>query len=199
MGTDRKRLCSQSSPELSGRVLVISGPSGSGKSSIIRRLVERVDLEFSVSATTRESRPGETHGVDYFFVSTEEFLEMIDRDELLEWAIYNSNYYGTPAEPVAKANAAGRDVLLDIEFQGARQVKTHRPDAVMIFIAAPSLLEMERRLRHRGDTSEEDIAARIEIARVQLEEAEHLFDHTVINEDLDIAVDQVVRLVTNAV
>ena len=194
--TGRKRLCSPSSPELSGRILVISGPSGSGKSSIIRKLVDRVDIGFSVSATTREARPSEVDGVDYFFVSREEFRDMIERDDFLEWAVYNDDYYGTPAGPVADANAAGRDVLLDIELQGARQVKDHRPDAVMIFIAAPSLQEMERRLRQRGDTSEEDIAARIGIAEAQLEEAEFLFDFTVVNEDLDVAVDEVVRLVT---
>ena len=181
---------------MSGRILVISGPSGSGKSSIIRRLVERVDLGFSVSATTRKARPGETHGVDYFFVSKDEFLAMIEGGELLEWAVYNGNYYGTPEDPVAEANAAGRDVMLDIELQGARQVKAHRPDALMIFIAAPTLEEMERRLRLRGDTSDADIAARLEIARDQIEEADTLFDFTVINDNLDDAVDEVVKLVT---
>ena len=121
---------------------------------------------------------------------------MIDAGELLEWAVYNGNCYGTPSAPIEAANAEGRDILLDIEMQGARQVKEHRPDALMIFIVPPSLDEMERRLRLRGDTSDEDIADRVSIARTQLEEAPDLFDHIVVNKDLDSAVSEVAKLVT---
>lgn len=181
---------------MAGRLIVISGPSGSGKSTIIRRLIGRVDLEFSVSATTRSPRPGETHGAHYLFVTRDDFEAMIEADALLEWAIYNGNFYGTPSAPIEVANAEGRDVLLDIEMQGARQVKVHRPDALMIFIVAPSLGEMERRLRLRGDTSDDDIADRLMIAQTQLEEAPSLFDHVVVNGDLDDAVAEVVKLVT---
>jgi guanylate kinase len=179
-----------------GRIIVISGPSGSGKSTIIHRLIEQVDLEFSVSATTRKARPDEVDGLDYTFVTRDEFQSMIDADELLEWAIYNTNHYGTPARPIDEANQEGRDVLLDIEIQGARQVRAHRPDALMIFIAPPSLEEVERRLRQRGDTSDEDIANRLQIAQTQLEEATELFDHLVVNDDLENAVEEVVKLVT---
>jgi guanylate kinase len=180
---------------LAGRLIVISGPSGSGKTSIIRRLLDRVDIVFSVSATTRPPRPGETQGVDYNFVTTEEFEEMIARDALLEWAIYDGNHYGTPSDPVAAETAAGRDVLLDIEIEGARQVRAQRPDALMIFVSPPSTEVLRRRLRSRGDTSSRDIASRLKIAESQLEEAPGLFDHIVVNEDLEHAIDDVADLI----
>lgn len=173
----------------------MSGPSGSGKTTIIHRLLERADIEFSVSATTREARPGEHDGVDYYFVSEEEFKQLIVEGGLLEWAIYNENYYGTPAVPVDAAVAAGRDILLDIELAGASQVRSSRPEAMMIFIAPPDLDELESRLRGRGDTSETDIKGRLEIARIQIEEAKDLFDHVVVNEDLDKATDRVANLI----
>lgn len=121
---------------------------------------------------------------------------MLEENQLLEWAVYNGNHYGTPAQPIEEANAAGMDVLLDIEIHGARQVKAHRPGALMIFIAPPSLEEMARRLRSRGDTSEADIEDRLRIAEGQLAEAPELFDYTVINDDLESAVASVVDLVT---
>jgi len=180
---------------VAGRLIVMSGPSGSGKTSIIRRLLDRVDIVFSVSATTRPPRPGETQGVDYDFVTTEEFEEMIERDDLLEWAIYNGNHYGTPSDPVDLEISAGRDVLLDIEIDGARQVRAHRPDALMIFVAPPSTKVLEQRLRSRGDTSSQDIASRLKIAESQLEEAPSLFDHIVVNEALEHAIDDVANLI----
>jgi guanylate kinase len=173
----------------------MSGPSGSGKTTIIRRLLEDIDLIFSVSATTRVPRPGEREGVDYHFVTTSEFESMIAEDTLLEWAIYNGNHYGTPAGPITKANDAGADVLLDIELEGARQVRAHRPDALMIFVAPPSLEILERRLRKRGDTSEKDIQGRLSIAESQLAEATSLFDHVVVNEVLDDATAEVANLI----
>ena len=176
----------------------MSGPSGSGKTTIIRRLLEDIDIVFSVSATTRAPRPGEREGVDYHFVTTEEFESMISRGTLLEWAVYNGNHYGTPAEPVTKANESGADVLLDIELDGARQVRTHRPDALMIFVAPPSLEILEQRLRDRGDTSEEDIAGRLMIAESQLSEATLLFDHVVVNNVLDDAADEVANLIIDS-
>lgn len=180
---------------MAGRLIVISGPSGSGKTSIIRRLLDRVDIVFSVSATTRPARPGETQGVDYDFVTTEEFEEMIARDALLEWAIYDGNHYGTPSDPVEAETAAGRDVLLDIEIEGARQVRAQRPDALMIFVSPPSTEVLWQRLRSRGDTSSRDIASRLKIAESQLEEAPRLFDHIVVNEDLERAIDDVTDLI----
>ena len=120
---------------------------------------------------------------------------MIARDALLEWAIYDENHYGTPSDPVAAETAAGRDVLLDIEIEGARQVRAQRPDALMIFVSPPSTEVLRQRLRSRGDTSSRDIASRLKIAESQLEEAPGLFDHIVVNEDLEHAIDDVADLI----
>lgn len=181
---------------MSGRLLVVSGPSGSGKSSIVKELLDRLDLEFSVSVTTRLPRPGERHGDHYSFVSRKDFEQMIENGELLEWAQYNNRYYGTPAAPVAAATAAGRDILLEIEIQGARQVRAKRPDALMFFIAPPSIEELEKRLLRRGDTSVADIEDRLEIAETEIAEAEGLFDHTIVNDHLDRAVAEIEGLIT---
>ncbi|MEA1902914.1 MAG: guanylate kinase [Actinomycetota bacterium] len=175
--------------------MVISGPSGSGKTTIIHRILHGHDIDFSVSATTRLARPDETHGVDYWFLTVEEFLSLRDAGELLEWAEYNGRFYGTPTRPIEEAIEAGRDILLDIELVGARQVREQRPEALMIFIAAPSLADLEARLRGRGDTSEEDIRGRLAIAAGQIVEAKELFDHVVINRDLDEATEEVANLI----
>jgi guanylate kinase len=181
---------------VAGRLIVVSGPSGSGKSSIVRELLDRLDIEFSVSATTRLPRPGERHGDHYDFVSRRDFETMIEKGEILEWAQYNNRFYGTPAAPIEAAIADGRDILLEIEIQGARQIREHRPDALMFFVAPPSMDELENRLRRRGDTSEEDIEDRLEIARSEMEESPSLFDHVVVNENLDQAVEAMVGLIT---
>lgn len=181
---------------MAGRLLVVSGPSGSGKSSIVRELIERLGLEFSVSATTRLPRPGERHGVHYNFISRRDFEAMIENDELLEWAIYNNRYYGTPAAPIEETLEDRRDILLEIEIQGARQVRERRPDAVMYFIAPPNLEELEKRLRRRGDTSEEDIEDRLKIAESEIAEAPELFDHIIVNDNLDQAVSELEGLIT---
>jgi guanylate kinase len=181
---------------VAGRLLVVSGPSGSGKSSIVRELIERLGIEFSVSATTRLPRPGERHGVHYNFISRREFEAMIENDELLEWAVYNNRYYGTPAAPIEEVLEDKRDILLEIEIQGARQVRERKPEAVMYFIAPPSLEELEKRLRRRGDTSEEDIEDRLEIAEAEMAEAPELFDHIIVNDNLEQAIDELERLIT---
>jgi guanylate kinase len=178
------------------RLLVISGPSGSGKSSIVRELIERLGIEFSVSATTRLPRPGERHGVHYNFISRRDFEKMIERDELLEWAIYNNRYYGTPQALIDETLADQRDILLEIEIQGARQVRERKPEAIMYFIAPPSLEELEKRLRRRGDTSDEDIEDRLEIAKSEMAEAPALFDHIVVNDNLDQAISELEGLIT---
>jgi guanylate kinase len=182
---------------VAGRLLVVSGPSGSGKSSIVSELLDRLGLEFSVSVTTRLPRPGERHGDHYNFVSRRDFEAMVKNGELLEWAVYNNRFYGTPAAPIELAVSEGRDILLEIELQGARQIREHRPDAVMFFVAPPSMDELERRLRRRGDTSEEDIEDRLEIAESEMQEAPTLFDHVVVNEDLDSAIEELVGLITS--
>jgi guanylate kinase len=178
------------------RLLVVSGPSGSGKSSIVRELIERLGIEFSVSATTRLPRPGERHGVHYNFISRRDFEQMIENDELLEWAIYNNRYYGTPEALIEETLADQRDILLEIEIQGARQVRERKPEAVMYFVAPPSLEELERRLRRRGDTSEEDIEDRLEIAQSEMAEAPDLFDHIVVNDNLEQAISELEGLIT---
>jgi guanylate kinase len=182
---------------VTGRLVVVSGPSGSGKSSIVRELLGRMPLEFSVSATTRLPRPGERHGDHYNFVSRRDFEGMIERGELLEWAQYNNRFYGTPTAPVEAALADGSDVLLEIEIQGARQVRERKPDALMFFVAPPSMQELEKRLRRRGDTTDEDIEDRLEIAEAEIAEAPELFDHIVLNDNLDQAVSEIVGLITS--
>lgn len=175
---------------------MIAGPSGAGKSTIVRRLLDRRPFRFSVSATTRAPRPGEIDGVHYHFLDTTEFRQMVDDSRFLEWAEYGSNLYGTPLDPVLSTLEAGDDVLLEIEVQGARQVRDVYPAALMIFIRAPSLDELARRLRSRGDTTEEQILRRLEIARWELSIAESLFDHIVVNEDIDRATEEVLKLVS---
>ncbi len=184
---------------MTGRLFVLSGPSGSGKSTIIARVLDTLDIDFSVSVTTRQPRPGETNGLHYWFISRIDFQNMVGAGQLLEWAEYNDNLYGTPARPIDSANAIGRDILLDIEIQGARQVRANRPSAVMIFIAPPSIEVLEQRLRGRGDTSDEDIAERLLIANEQLKAASELFDFVVVNDHLDGAVDEVTTLITGAI
>lgn len=147
--------------------------------------------------TTREPRPGEIDGVDYRFVSPEEFAAAREAGELVEWAEYGGHLYGTPAAALEEGRAAGEDVLLDIEIVGSRNVKDLFPDAVMIFIAPPDLPELERRLRSRGDTSDDEVAARLAVAAEQIEAAESLFDHFVVNDDLSAAIDQVTDILTN--
>lgn len=158
--------------------------------------MERLEIDFSVSATTRLPRPGEVNGLHYDFVGRRVFQEMIADGLLLEWAEYNNHLYGTPLKPIEDANRVGRDVLLDIEIQGARQVKANRPESIMVFIAPPSMEELERRLRNRGDTSDEDIEERLQIAAAQMEVADEVFDHVVVNDDLDKAADELASLIT---
>ena len=175
---------------------MVSGPSGSGKSSIVRELLDRLDIDFSVSATTRLPRPGERHGDHYDFISRRDFEAMIENGDFLEWATYNNRFYGTPKAGVDAAIAEGRDILLEIEIQGARQVRDNRPDALMFFVAPPSIEELERRLWRRGDTSAADIEDRLEIAETEMEEAPGLFDHIVVNDHLDRAVGEIEGLIT---
>ena len=177
-----------------GRLFVISGPSGAGKSSVVAGLRQRRPLYFSVSATTRDARPGETHGVHYWFLEAEEFAALLETGDLLEWAEYNGRRYGTLRKPVMDHLASGDNVLLEIEVQGARQVRASHPKAVMFFIVPPGLDELEGRLRRRGDTSEADIRKRLDIARREMEEAEILFDHVVVNDVLERAIEEVDRL-----
>ena len=170
-----------------GKLIVISGPSGAGKSTVAFKAMEgRDDLCFSTSVTTRQPRPGEVDGREYFFIQAQEFIRMIDNDELLEHAQYVSNFYGTPRKYVEEMLASGKNVLLDIEVQGARQVREKMPEAVMIFFVPPSLEELERRLVGRGTDSPEVIRSRLERARQEYKEAD-VYDYIIVNDDVDRA------------
>lgn len=179
-----------------GRLVVISGPSGAGKSTVIGRLMEkRCDLCFSVSATTRAPRQGEVDGRDYFFVTPEKFASLVENNLLLEHAQYVGNSYGTPRGYVEQRLAEGYTVLLDIEVQGAAQVKFNRPDAVAVFILPPSAAELERRLRSRNTDSEEKIISRLRQAQCECAEA-HKYDYIVVNDDPETAANELDSIIT---
>ena len=171
-----------------GKTFIISGPSGVGKSTVLRELLrDRDDLYFSISATTRTPREGEINGVHYHFINVDRFREMIQEDEFLEYAEYVGNFYGTPKRYVDEAMAQGKDVILDIEVQGALQVIGKRPDTVRIFIAPPSWDALEQRLTGRGTDSPEKIQKRLVRAKVELQTAD-TYDYFVINDTVENAV-----------
>ncbi|MEA3509846.1 MAG: guanylate kinase [Actinomycetota bacterium] len=177
-----------------GRLLVVSGPSGVGKSSVIDAVLEQSGARFSVSATTRSARPSETDGVDYRFVDHEAFSDLVESGGMLEWAVYGGYRYGTPRAPVIELLDQGIHVVLDIENDGAHQVKQAYPSAVLVFLMPPSRQELERRLRDRGDTSERDIAARLAAADEQILDAQEHYDYLVVNDDLETAIYQVLSI-----
>lgn len=179
-----------------GLLLILSGPAGVGKGTVCKALRERMpDLVYSVSATTRQPRPGEVEGVNYFFKSKEEFRRMIEQDELLEWAEYVGNYYGTPRAFVDAMLATGRDVILEIEVQGALQVKDKFPQGTFLFLAPPDLEELENRIIGRGTESEETIRKRMEVARAEIELMDH-YDYVVVNDEIDWACDRIQAIIT---
>jgi guanylate kinase len=178
-----------------GKLIVLAGPSGVGKGSIVARLLAALpDLELSISATTRQPRAREDEGRHYHFVERRAFDEMIEAGGFLEWADIFGERYGTPREPVARALAEGRDVIVEIDVQGARQVKAAEPQAFMVFITPPSLEELERRLRTRGSETDQQISRRLAKASDELA-AEPEFDVTVVNDDLETAAREVVEIV----
>ncbi|MEO6811880.1 MAG: guanylate kinase [Isosphaeraceae bacterium] len=181
---------------LPGKLFVVSGPSGAGKSTLTRRLVQfpGIRARLSVSATTRAPRPGEQHGVDYFFVTLEEFEAIRARDELLEWAEVHGHYYGTPIEPVRALLAQSICALLVIDVQGGLQVRQRVPSAELVFIHAPSMDVLEARLRTRGTDDEATIQRRLANARREIDLAETHYSHEVINQDLDEAVAALVQV-----
>ena len=171
-----------------GRIIIISGPSGVGKGTVVKRIMaEDTNLCFSVSATTRAMRPGEADGINYYFISREQFEDMIQKGEFLEYASYTGNYYGTPEFAVNAALAQGRSVVLEIDVQGALQVMQRRADAVSIFIAPPSYEELRRRLTGRGDTDPESMERRLREAHNECARAKE-YDYTVINDSLEDAI-----------
>ena len=178
-----------------GMLIILSGPSGSGKGTIVTRLLkERTDTVLSESATTRAPRPGEIDGVHYYFKTREEFEQMIGQGALLEYAEYNGNYYGTPEEPIKRLLAEGKNVILEIEVQGAEQVMNHRSDLISIFITIPSMKELERRLCERGTETDETICRRMNIAQRELTRA-FRYDYVVLNDEVELAVDRIQTII----
>lgn len=180
-------------PKKNPLLIVISGPSGVGKDSIVQRMIERkFPFHFVVTATTREKRANETHGKDYFFVSKEEFARMIDEDELIEYAIVYGDYKGIPKAQVREALASGKDVVMRLDVQGAESVRKLSPDALLIFITCESEEELEHRLRERKTESADSLALRIATARKELQRIDD-FDYVIVNRDfhLDDTVEKV--------
>ena len=178
-----------------GTLFVVSEPSGAGKTTLCREMRERLhDLAYSVSVTTRAPRPGEIDGSDFRFVSEPDFRAMLDRGELAEWATVHTNLYGTPAAPMEAALRDGRDVLLDIDTQGAAQLRARYPEAVLIFIVAPSMAELEQRLRERRSDPEREIAGRLERARHEVT-LWRRYDYLIVNRDVKEAMEQLASII----
>ena len=179
---------------MNGKLIVVSGASGVGKGTVLGLMMEkRKDLSFSVSATTRDPRPGEEDGVHYYFVTRERFEEMIQGGEFLEYDAHNKNYYGTPRAQALEKMETGH-VLLDIEPKGAEQVRRAMPEATLIFIMPPSMEELERRLRGRGDTPEDQIQIRMERAVWEMEQR-HWYDYVVVNDVAERCAEEILQII----
>lgn len=178
-----------------GKLVVVSGPSGVGKGTIVKRLLKECDnLVLSVSATTRLPREEDTDGVTYYFKTVDEFKSMIENENFLEWAMYNDNYYGTPAEAVEDIRNKGKNVLLEIEVKGAMNVKQKCPDGIYIFISPPSINALKERLLKRESESEAEINNRVKLAEYELERKDE-YDYIVVNDKLDEAVDEIKNII----
>ncbi|MDP6633929.1 MAG: guanylate kinase [Phycisphaerae bacterium] len=177
-----------------GKLIVITGPSGVGKSSIVSEVRRRTDAEFSVSATTRKPRPGERDEVDYYFIDRDTFGRMVDAGEMLEWAEVFGQCYGTPAAPVLEAVSGGKKVILEIDVQGGVQVARKVPDATFILIAPPNMTELKDRLTGRGSETQQQIDKRLGEAENELRIAREsgVYTHEIINDDLETAIQKVV-------
>jgi guanylate kinase len=180
---------------MKGILFILSAPSGAGKTTISRKAVAEIPgLEMSVSATTRAARAGEKPGVDYHFLTKEEFERRRDADEFAEWARVHDHFYGTPRAPIESALANGRDMLLDIDVQGARQMRERYPESVAVFVLPPSVEELERRLRGRGTDPDEVIRRRLDRAKEEMKEAP-AYDHRIVNEEIAKSVGEFASIV----
>ncbi len=178
-----------------GRLIVISGPSGVGKGTIVKKVLSDADsVRLSVSATTRHPREEDTEGVTYFFKSEDEFRSMIDDEQFLEWAIYNGNYYGTPIEPVERQLEEGKDVLLEIDVQGAVNIMEKRRDGIYIFVAPPDVDTLKQRLTGRGSETAEQIEKRVAAAEAELLMKDR-YDYVVVNDIFDDAVKEIMEII----
>lgn len=176
-----------------GLLFILSGPSGTGKGTVVKELVKLSENEVSISATTREPRKGEIDGVDYHFLTVDNFKQLIDENGLLEYAQYCGNYYGTPIAQIEKWLSEGKNVILEIDVQGCRQIKTKRSDAVTIFIVPPSMEVLEHRLRKRGTEDEETIQKRLQAAKSEINKASD-YDYVVINGPIEECVEDVLAI-----
>lgn len=180
-----------------GMLVLFSGPSGVGKDTLLEIVLNKdKKLQKSISCTTREIRGNEVDGKDYYFISNEDFKKLIEQNNMLEYAKYGNNFYGTPKAPVDKWLSEGKTVILKIEVQGAENIKRLYPDSVGIFILPPSMDELEKRLRSRGTEDESDVASRLEIAKNEIEMSKR-YDFHIINDDLDVAVNDVLEILHN--
>lgn len=180
-----------------GLLLVLSAPSGTGKTTLARRFVgAHPEAAFSVSMTTREPRGAERNGVDYHFVDSLTFQGMIERDELVEWAEVHGNFYGSPQAAVDRAFSTGGIAVFDIDVQGGQSIQRRFPEAVLVFVLPPSMPELERRLRERGTESEDSIRRRMLAARSELEHGARAYDYLVVNDSVDRAYEELEAIVT---
>ncbi|EKH2260420.1 guanylate kinase [Staphylococcus pseudintermedius] len=179
-----------------GLLIVLSGPSGVGKGTVRKRIFDdpHTSYKYSISMTTRQMREGEQDGVDYFFKTREEFEKLIEADEFIEYAEYVGNYYGTPVQYVKDTMNAGHDVFLEVEVEGAKQVRKKFPDALFIFLAPPSLDHLTERLIGRGTESKEKIESRVKEAKKEVEMM-NLYDYVVVNDEVDLAKDRIQSIV----
>lgn len=178
-----------------GQLIVFSGPSGVGKGTVLKEfLADRENVALSVSATTRQPRPGEENGVHYYFLTKEEFLKKVEEGNMLEYAQYNSNYYGTPKDKVDEALAQGRDIVLEIEVQGALLVKEKCPNALLVFVAPPSWQELRDRLTGRGTEDAATIENRLNIAKQELTQAVH-YDYILVNDTVEAAAQRLEHII----
>ncbi|MCL2806574.1 MAG: guanylate kinase [Coriobacteriia bacterium] len=186
---------SEDSIPLKGRLFVVSGPSGAGKGTLVSAALEMLpNLTLSVSATTRNPRPGEVEGVNYHFKSDQEFDELISTDGLLEWARVHQHRYGTLKDQVNRALSEGQDLILEIDLQGYRQIRDHDNEVISVFVAPPTLEELERRLVHRGTESKESIEQRLCTARVEME-AKDSYTVVIVNDDYETAAKELVDFI----
>ena len=181
---------------MKGKLFVVSGPSGVGKNTLLNAVIDRSEnVRYSVSATSRPIRPGEVDGKSYYFVSRERFEALIADDALLEYAEYVGNYYGTPLAPIREAIANGIDVVMDVEVVGALKIKKRLPEAVLVFMAAPSLAEIRRRLASRGDVSPELMEKRMDRAKWEYSQAGQ-YDYLVVNDTVEHAAQELLAIMT---
>ncbi len=185
-----------STPKCTGRLFVVSGPSGSGKSTVLSKVLSRnALLFFSISATTRTPRPGEQQGVNYFFISRDEFNNKIKEDEFFEYAEYSGNLYGTPRDSIEEKMRDGIDVILDIEVKGAAQIKAKMPDCISVFIIPPKFSDLKGRLINRSTDNSATIENRLKIATEEYKQAS-TYDYIVVNDDIETAANEIMSIIT---